>query len=262
MNLYNNRPSKKVYGYVRVSTIDQADNGDSIEAQTLNIIQYCKNNNLHLIDNFIDAGISGSVHPTKRPNMNKLLLNLKSGKADGLVSCKIDRISRSIRDFILLIGDFQDKYSLFIISPDINANTPAGKFSLHLLSAIAELERDMTIERTREVIQMKKSKNERIGSIPFGKKLIENTNILEDDSEEQRTIKIVKELREKTNIVNGKTKQTTYQEICNELVKLERKNKEGNISFYPSQIAKMLKGYDYKPTRKNKSNNNSMYIMK
>jgi hypothetical protein len=73
MNLYNNLPSKKVYGYVRVSTIDQADNGDSIEAQTLNIIQYCKNNNLHLIDTFIDAGISGSVHniqPDIKPSEN------------------------------------------------------------------------------------------------------------------------------------------------------------------------------------------------
>ena len=257
-----NYTQKKVYGYVRVSTIDQVDNGDSIEAQTTNIQLYCKNNNLHLIDVFVDAGISGSIPPDKRPMMKKILLNLEAGNADGLVATKIDRISRSIRDFILLISDFKDKYSLFVISPDINANTPAGKFSLHLLSAIAELERDMTIERTKEIIQMKKSKNEVVGTIPFGKRVIENTNILEDDPEEQRTIQITKEFRNKIIENNGKIKPMTYKQICDELIKLGRKNKEGNISFFPSQIAKMLKGYDHKPTRKNntKKTNQSYYL--
>lgn len=256
---------KKVYGYTRVSTFDQAEKGDSLECQSLNITNYCAMNNLNLLDIYVDAGISGAIPPFKRPMLSKLLHALYAGFADGFVACKIDRISRSIRDFILLIADFKkEDLLLYVISPDINASTPSGKFSLHLLSAIGELERDMTSERTKEVMKMKKNKNELIGSVPFGKRLIGNTNILEDDPEEQQTIQIVKELREQVTIVDKKIKKMSYADICKELVKLERKNKEGQSKFFPSQIGRMLlNGSNHKPKKqRNKKNmENEKYLL-
>lgn len=219
---------KNIFGYTRVSTLDQAEKGDSLETQSIKITEYCKNNNLNLINIYVDAGISGAIPPMKRPSMNKLLYGLYGGFADGMISCKIDRISRSIRDFIILMSEFNNKnLLLYIISPEINASTPSGKFTLHFMSAIGELERDMISERTKDIMQMKKNKNELVGAIPYGKRLIENTNILENDPEEQQTIQIARDLRRQIKIVNGKEKPMSYADICKELVKLGRKNKEG-----------------------------------
>ena len=232
----------KAYGYTRVSTLEQAEMGDSIDTQTNKIKDFAKSHNIELLNIFSDLGVSGGIPPAQRPEMHKILLNLQAGNATGLIVCKIDRLSRSIKDFILLMDLFNKRsYEIFIINPEINTKTTYGKFTLNLLSIISELERDIIKERTREVLQNKKAKGERTGSIPFGKQLAEGSAcLLEDHEEEQQTINIARELRQDVELRNGKPKHKTYKNICDELIRLERKNKDGNIRFYPSQIKRML----------------------
>jgi len=231
----------RVYGYTRVSTVSQAEEGESIDTQKYKIEEYCKKNDYDLLKIFCDAGISGAISPRQRPELNKILLNIEAGNGEGLVVCKIDRLSRSIKDFINLIDEFnKKKYSIFIINPDINSDSTTGKFTLHLLSAIAELEKNMIQQRTRETLQNMKRKGMRTGSIPFGKQILNNELIMSDHDEEQKTILIAKELRQQKILYKGKEKSRTYQYICNELMNQGRKNKDGESVFYPSQARRMV----------------------
>lgn len=241
---------KKVYGYCRVSTVGQALDGESLDVQKKKIEDYCKLKDLELLNVYQEQGISGAMLPYQRPLLKKLLANLDAGNADGFVVCKIDRLSRSTKDFMNLMADIKDKFDFFSIVPDMDSSTTHGKFTMNLLSIVSELERDMTKDRVKEVMLEKKRKSELIGSVPFGKHLIPDTNILEDDPEEQRTILIAKELRQTKVEVNGKTKVVTLKQICEELEKQNRKNKDGVCKFYPTQVRRMLNDGKYLSGRK------------
>jgi DNA invertase Pin-like site-specific DNA recombinase len=242
---------KRVYGYCRVSTTGQALDGDSLSVQRDKIKSYCQTKNLTLIspnekeEVYYEEGVSGAIPPRERPQFRKLMANLEADNADGFVVCKIDRLSRSTIDFLNFMDEIRDKYHFFCLQQDIDTTTPQGKFSLVLFSGLAELERNMTKERVKEVMVIKKQRGERIGTIPFGFKLIEGTKLLEKDDEEQKTISIVKDYRQTTKEVNGTKKNMTYKEICDQLVKMERKNKEGRVSWFPSQIKKILNDGKY-----------------
>ena len=242
---------KAVYGYIRVSTVEQAETGDSLETQEKKIREYCERKNLNLLQIFCDKGISGATPPHERKEMSILLNNLEAGKATGMVACKIDRISRCQKDFTILMYDFKDKWDFYCLEPDLDGTTLTGKIVINFMSMLAEIERDMTKARVKEVLSMKRAKGERIGAIPFGKRLIAGTNILEDDPEEQRTIMMAKELRELKYIhpVSKKTTSMTFKAICDELVKKGRKNKDGSSSFFPSQIRRMINDGNYKSGR-------------
>jgi DNA invertase Pin-like site-specific DNA recombinase len=227
----------KVFGYVRCSTIKQKELGDTIATQKENIKKYCDYKKLDLVQIYSDGGISGGIAPMERQGLSELMKRLEKGDVDGIVCCKIDRISRNSRDFSLLMGYFKDnKINFYCINPDIDTTTPIGQMIIGFMSHLAELEKSMISTRTKDVMENKKNNNECVGSIPFGKKIKENNNsnkkILEDDPEEQETIKIAKQLYEK----NMKLK-----DICEELKKQKRKNKKGGNNFYPEQIKRMLK---------------------
>ena len=237
---------KKVYGYCRVSTMGQAQDGESLGVQEEKIRAYCTNKNLELIQIFIEEGVSGGVALAERPQFKILLASLEAKNATGVVVTKIDRLSRSTKDFINFMADSKDRYDFYCLQNDIDTSTPQGKFSMVLFSAVAEMEKDMTSVRVKEVIASKRNRNERIGSIPFGKKLAKDSNtVLEDEPEEQRTINITKDLRKTYTEIDGRKKFMTQKHICEELTKLGRKNKDGDVKWFPNQIRRMLNDGHY-----------------
>ena len=247
---------KKVIGYCRVSTIGQAEDGDSLETQSNSIKNYCLLKNLDLVSVHQEQGVSGSMDPHERPQLKFVLssLEIKQDGVSGLVVTKIDRLSRSTNHFINLMSEFKNKdIDFFCINPDMDSNSTVGKFTMNLLSIVSNLELDMIKDRTKEVMQTKKSKNELVGTVPFGKKLKVNSNILEDDAEELKTIQIIKDLRKVTTEVKTKAgvkqKLTTYKKICEELVKQNRLNKHGKALWFPSQIRNILNDGHYKSGR-------------
>ena len=149
---------KKVYCYARVSTIGQSLDGDSLETQEKKMIEYCKFKNLEIVSIHKEQGVSGAIPPRERPQLNLILANLEAGNASGLVVCKIDRLSRSTCDFMNLMSEFKDKWDFYSITPDMDSSTTHGKFTMNLLSIVAELERDMIKDRVKEVMGMKKQK--------------------------------------------------------------------------------------------------------
>ena len=88
--------------YVRVSTDDQRDNGYSIDSQLRMIKEYCEKNEYDIVDVYNDAGHSGK--DLMRPEMQRLLKDIKSKKIDKLVTIKIDRLTRNNYDGFQLLN--------------------------------------------------------------------------------------------------------------------------------------------------------------
>ncbi len=91
--------SKRTGVYVRVSTDEQRDNGYSIDSQLRMIKEYCEKNNYDIIDVYNDAGHSGK--DLMRPQMKRLLEDIKHKKLDVLMTIKVDRLTRNNYDGII-----------------------------------------------------------------------------------------------------------------------------------------------------------------
>ena len=84
----------------------------------------------------------------RRPGLRRAIRRLKPG--DSLVVWKLDRLGRSVRDLITLVSELQDKGIHFrSLTDSIDTSTPAGRFFFHVMSAQAEMERELIVERTR-----------------------------------------------------------------------------------------------------------------
>ena len=129
-----------IYGYARVSTKGQANDGNSLTAQEEALML------AGAIEVYSDS-FTGTV--TKRPELDKLLSKLKEG--DTLIVTKLDRIARSSIQGIDLIQKLLDKgVVVHILNMGVIDNSPTGKLITTVLLAFAEFERDMIVERTKE----------------------------------------------------------------------------------------------------------------
>ena len=126
-------------GYARVSTQDQ--NLDlQIEALTK---AGCKK--------VFDDKISGSR--AERPGLAKALEMLREG--DTLVVWKLDRLGRSVKNLVDLVGALHKQGVQFKSLTDaIDTGTPSGRFFFHVMASLAEMERDLTVERTRAGLEV------------------------------------------------------------------------------------------------------------
>lgn len=84
--------------YERVSTMEQSIKGYSIEAQSVNLEEYAKKNNMKIVDHYTDEGISGAKPPLKRPDLKRLIEDVEAGKIDIILFTKLDRWFRSVKE--------------------------------------------------------------------------------------------------------------------------------------------------------------------
>lgn len=185
---------KKAIGYIRVSTELQATDGVSLEAQEAKIRAWCELNDYELIGVFIDAGVSGK-RADNRPQLQAALA--ECGKDCALIVYSLSRLARSTRDTIEIAERLNKAGAdLVSLSEKIDTTTAAGKMVFRMLAVLNEFERDQISERTSGALQHKKTKGERVGSIPYGFRLAVDGVNLEKDEAEQEIIKLVRKLNE------------------------------------------------------------------
>ena len=136
-----------IYGYIRVSTVKQANEGNSLEGQTKLLLE-----NGVPQENIYQDAYTGTK--ADRPQFNKLLNELKEG--DTLVVTKLDRFARSMIEGSKIVNDLIEKgVKVNVLNIGLMDNTPASKLIRNIFFSFAEFERDMIVERTLEGKQIK-----------------------------------------------------------------------------------------------------------
>ena len=133
--------------YVRVSTIEQAKNGNSIPEQTERTQKYCEAMGWTLYRVYTDAGYSGSNQ--NRPGLQALVADAKAHRINKVIVYKLDRLSRSQKDTLNLIEDvfLANGVDFVSMSENFDTSTPFGRAMVGILAVFAQLEREQIKER-------------------------------------------------------------------------------------------------------------------
>jgi putative DNA-invertase from lambdoid prophage Rac len=161
LNTYLNSPAHKItegnvatFAYGRVSTKEQSTENQRLEIQQAGYqVDYW----------FADEGVSGKVMAQQRPQFARLLGQIRDGET--LVVSKLDRLGRDAHDVgstIKLLASRGIKVIVLQLGA-LDLASPAGKMMLTMLAAVAELERDLLIERTQAGLQRAKQQGKVLG---------------------------------------------------------------------------------------------------
>jgi DNA invertase Pin-like site-specific DNA recombinase len=146
----------KVFGYGRVSTGQQTTENQRLELEQAG----------YLIESdywFADEGISGKVSASQRPAFKALKVQIRQGET--LVVSKLDRLGRDAIDVLQTIKELGNKGVKVIVHQlgNTDLTSPAGKLLLMMLSAVAEMERDLLVERTQAGLARAKAEGKILG---------------------------------------------------------------------------------------------------
>lgn len=214
--------------YVRASTDDQQI---TLEAQQAKLEAYAALYDLEIVETIIESESAKSLN---RPGLSRALAMLRSGKADGLAVVKLDRLTRSVADWQTLIdGYFGERAGkqLFSVQDSIDTRTAAGRLVLNVLMSVAAWERETIGERTRDALQHKIKRRERVGKVRFGFDLADDGKTLIPNQGEQQAIGIMQSLR---------SAGTTFRAIAAELSRLGVATKEQRGGWTHSAVANIL----------------------
>lgn len=195
----------RTVGYIRVSSQEQAEHGVSLDMQRAKIEAYCQLKDLQLVEVIEDAGLSAKN--LKRPGVQRIIELARSKQIDAVVILKLDRMFRSVVDAIEVTRNF-DKWgvALHSLAENLDTNSAMGRFFFTLTAALAEMERGIVSERTKQALSRKKERGERIGEVPYG--YSDANGQLVSCPEEQRVISMMLELES-----NGLTKNAIAREL-------------------------------------------------
>ncbi|PIU42457.1 MAG: hypothetical protein COS99_00205 [Candidatus Omnitrophica bacterium CG07_land_8_20_14_0_80_42_15] len=189
---------KKLCGiYARVSTERQAEIKDgSLDTQISRLKNYITYRNTHVKDDekwvvsdiYREEGRSGK--DTHRPELQRLLSDVASGKINTVICTKLDRITRSIIDFDNLTKTFK-KYHIEFISLEENfdTTTPIGEAMLEISLVFAKLERQTTSKRTKDKMQWRAEQGLWNGGQILGYDLVDKKLIV--NHKEAQTVKLM-----------------------------------------------------------------------
>ena len=163
---------KKCALYTRVSTNSQAElEYGSCEAQKDKILSYINSQEgLEVYKEYSDPGFTGSN--IERPALKELLKDVVEKKVEFVMTYKIDRLTRSSKDFYSLI-EFFEKYgvSFVSVSERFDTSSASGRLLRNIMLTFAQFEREMTAERTKDKLNQRAEKGMwNGGNIPIGYK--------------------------------------------------------------------------------------------
>lgn len=223
----------KVLGYVRVSTEEQSLHGCSVQAQTAKIADYCKLYGLELVDTLIDGGISAKT--MQRAGLQATLAKLENGEAEGIVIASLSRLTRSIRDWSLLIEKYFNRFALLSISDSVDTRSASGRMAIGMIVLVSQWEREAIGERTAVALHYKQKQGIHVGRIPYGFQ-IQNGKLVED-------------VTEKANIAFAQTLRgqgLSLEQIAMEFTSKGIATKRGGLCWRANTIMNLLKNKENK----------------
>ena len=136
-----------------------------------------------------DGGYSGGS--TDRPDLQRLLDDIRSRRIDVIVVYKVDRLTRSLADFAKLVELFDAHGVSFVsVTQQFNTTTSMGRLTLNVLLSFAQFEREVTSERIRDKIAASKRKGLWVGGpLPLGYQMKDGKiTVVEDEAQRVRLI--------------------------------------------------------------------------
>lgn len=153
-----------VVGYTRVSTVEQGQSGLGLAAQAAAIEAECARRGwvLDRIETDVLSGRSMS-----RPGLQSALTDCDSGAVDGIIVSKLDRLSRSLIDFAALLERAKRRgFNIVALDLGVDLATPQGKLLANVMASIAEWEREIIGQRTKDALAVARSRGVRLGRPP------------------------------------------------------------------------------------------------
>lgn len=149
---------RPLIAYTRVSTARQGRSGLGLEAQTAALARFAEAEGYTLLETFTDVETGkGSDALDRRPQLSAAIAAAKRHKAP-IVVAKLDRLSRDVH----FISGLMTHRTPFIVA-ELGAD--ADPFMLHLYAALAEKERRLISQRTRDALQARKAQGARLGGL-------------------------------------------------------------------------------------------------
>ena len=174
--------------YVRVSTDDQRDNGYSIDSQLRIIKEYCEKNEYDIVDVYNDAGHSGK--DLMRPEMQRLLKDIKSKKIDKLVAIKVDRLTRNNYDGFWLLNYCEEHdVKIELILEPYDVSTANGEMIFGMNLVFGQRERKEIGARTKRAMEEMALERIHPSKAPYGYIRNKKTGHLEVEPIEAEVVK-------------------------------------------------------------------------
>jgi site-specific DNA recombinase len=215
-----------VIGYVRVSTDDQSL---SVDAQHQTLTRWCQAHQAHLVAVYEDIGVSGGAPLEKRAGLLHALNALTRGRV--LLVVRRDRLARDTLTAAMCEKIAQKAgASISTVTGEGNGQGPEAQLMRTILDAFAQYEKALIVLRTRAGMARKRERGERLGMVPYGKRLDDDGVHLLKHPPEQAVIATVRALR---------TSGLSYRAIASELTRRGLVNRTGG-RFHHTQVVRML----------------------
>ena len=157
--------------YARVSTLN---GGQDPTMQTRELEEYCQRRGWEVFDCYIDNGVSGKKD--SRPQLNRMMQDAYERRFSVVVVWRFDRFARSVSHLLRALETFNALGVQFVsLSEQVDTSTPTGKMVFTVLGAVAELERNLIVERVRAGLRHARAKGKRLGR---PKKLVDAAQII------------------------------------------------------------------------------------
>jgi DNA invertase Pin-like site-specific DNA recombinase len=152
---------KRAALYLRVSTLDQHP-----ETQGIELRQFARQRGYDIVEEYLDHGVSGTK--VRRPALDQLLKDAHRHRFDAVLVWSCDRLARSTKHFLQVLDDLSELGIQFHSQREaIDTEGPLGRAIIVIISAIAELERSLIVERVRAGMRRAKLEGRRIGRSPL-----------------------------------------------------------------------------------------------
>ena len=225
--------------YVRVSTEEQAQEGFSIRAQTEKLKAYALLKEWDIYDMYVDDGISGK-NIIDRPQITRLIKDVKDGNVNNVLVFKVDRLTRNIRNLMELIEMFDEHNCAFnSLTESIDTETPSGRMFLKIIGIFAEFERENLISRVTLGFERKVKEGYSLSSFgtSYGYDIQKGERVQKIVPAEAKIVREIFEMYVKENM--------PMLAIAKELTRRNIKTKKNSNRWNQSTIKSMLENPNY-----------------